>query len=192
MITLMYYQQMKFEMELRGYSLNTKKHYLSHVRLLESYLNKPLDQVSLEEIKQFLHHRIKNGFSYSNINISCNAFKVMFNRVLKRNWSDDVIVRPRRQKKLPYTLSKEEILSILNQIPNLKHKTILFTAYSAGLRISEILNLAVPDIDSKNMLIRVRCGKGGKDRFTILGAENLHMLRQYWRYISQKNSFFQA
>lgn len=65
-----YYEKMQFEMELRGYSPHTKKHYLSHVRLLESYLSKPLDQVSPEEIKLYLHHRIKNGTSYSNIDIS--------------------------------------------------------------------------------------------------------------------------
>lgn len=185
-----YYEKMQFEMELRGYSPHTKKHYLCHVRLLENYLSKPLDQVSPEEIKLYLHHRIKNGISYSNIGISCNAFKVLFNAVLKRNWSDDVIVRPKKRKKLPYILSKSEILSILEHIPNIKHKTILLTAYSSGLRISEVLNLAVSDIDSKQMLIKVRCGKGGKDRFTILGQENLNMLRHYWQFYRPKDLLF--
>ncbi|KFD40836.1 hypothetical protein HX99_05450 [Peptococcaceae bacterium SCADC1_2_3] len=89
------YEKMKFEMELRGYSQNTKKHYLNHVRLLERFCNKPLEQILSDEIKQYLHHRIKKGVSYSNIDISCNAFKVMFNSVLKRNWSDDIIIRPK-------------------------------------------------------------------------------------------------
>lgn len=185
-----YYEQMLFEMDLRGYSPQTKKHYLSHIRLLENYLNKPLDQVSPEEVKQYLHYRIKSGISYSSIDISCNAFKVLFNSVLLHNWSDDVIVRPKKQKKLPYTLSREEILSILDQVPNIKHKTILLTAYSAGLRLSEVLNLTVSDIDSKNMLIKVRCGKGGKDRFTILGTENLNMLREYWKLYKPKDLLF--
>ena len=185
-----YCEKMKFEMELRGYSQYTQKHYLSHVRLLEGFIGKPLDQVSPEEIKQYLHHRIKNGISYSNINISCNAFKVMFNSVLKRNWSDDIIVRPKRQKKLPYILSRDEILSIIDYIPNVKHQTILLTAYSSGLRISEVLNLAVSDIDSNNMLIRVRCGKGGKDRFTMLGEENLRILRHYWKLYKPKKLLF--
>lgn len=175
------YEAMKFEMELRGYSPNTQKHYLNHVKFLETYSGKPPIQISLDEIKQYLHYRIKRGISYSNINISCNAFKVMFNSVLGREWSDDVIVRPKKLKKLPYVLSKEEILSIMEHIPNLKHKTVLLTAYSAGLRISEVLNLKVSDIDSENMLLRVRCGKGGKDRFTVLGEENLMLLRKYWR-----------
>ncbi|MHB8172433.1 MAG: phage integrase N-terminal SAM-like domain-containing protein [Thermincolia bacterium] len=97
-------------MELRGYSPSTKKHYLSHIRLLEGYFNKPLDQLLPDEIKQYLHHRIKNGVSYSSIDISCNAFKVMFNHVLKRNWSDDVILRPKKRKKLPYILQKRNPL----------------------------------------------------------------------------------
>lgn len=181
---------MKFEMELRGYSQHTMKHYLSHVRLLEKYLCKPLDQVTPEEIKQFLHHRIKHGVSYSNVDISCNAFKVMFNSVQQRNWSDDVIVRPRKPKKLPYVLSRDEILSIMEHISNIKHKAILLTAYSSGLRISEVLNLAVSDIESKEMLIRVRCGKGGKDRFTVLGEENLRVLRLYWQLYKPKNLLF--
>ena len=93
----------------------------------------------------------------------------MFNSVLQRNWSNDVIIRPRKPKKLPYVLSTDEILSIMEYISNIKHKAILLTVYSSGLRISEVLNLVISDIDSKQMLIKVRCGKGGKDRFTLLG-----------------------
>jgi len=180
------YEKMKFELELRGYSSQTQKHYLNHVRLLERYWSKPPDQITPEEIKQYLHYRIKKGISYSNVDISCNAFKLMFNSVLNRNFSDDVIVRPKKPKKLPYLLARDEILSILEHINNLKHKTILLTVYSSGLRISEVLNLTCSDIDSKNMLIRVRGGKGGKDRFTILGQENLLMLRHYWKIYQPK------
>jgi integrase len=77
----------------------------------------------------------------------------MFNSILKRNWSDEVIVRPKKLKKLPYVLSKDEIILIMNHIPNVKHKNILLTAYSAGLRISEVLNLNILDIDSNKMLM---------------------------------------
>ncbi|MFZ3132578.1 MAG: tyrosine-type recombinase/integrase [Desulfosporosinus sp.] len=174
-------QSMKFEMALRGYSPQTQSHYLCHLRQLEKFANKPALQISTDELKQFLHHRIKLGISYSNINISCNAFKIFFNKVLSYNWSDDVIIRPKRPKSLPHVLSKDEILSIMDQVLYLKHKTILLTTYSSGLRISETLNLRISDIDSKNMLIRVNHGKGNKDRFTILSHENLKMLRLYWK-----------
>ncbi len=114
----------------------------------------------------------------------------MFNSVLNCNFSDEVIVQPKRLKKLPYVLSKEEILSILNHISSLKHRTILLTIYSSGLRISEVLNLSVADIDSVNMLIRVRGGKGGKDRFTILGRDNLLILRRYWSVYKPEGFLF--
>lgn len=186
----LHYEKMKQEMELRGYSPQTQKHYLNHVRLLENYWGKPPDLIEPEEIKQYLHYRIKKGISYSNISISCNAFKFMFNSVLYRSFSDEVIVRPKIKKKLPYVLSKNEILSILNHVSSLKHRTILLTIYSSGLRISEVLNLLGSDIDSDNMLIRVRGGKGGKDRFSILGRENLLLLRHYWKVYKPEGFLF--
>ena len=174
-------QKMFFEMELRGSSPQTKNHYLCQVKLLEKYANKPAPQLTPDELKQYLHYRIKSGLSYSSINISCNAFKLFFNKVLSYNWSDDVIIRPKRPKSLPHVLSYDEILSITDQVLNLKHKTILLTTYSSGLRISETLNLRISDIDSLAMLIRVNGGKGNKDRLTVLSHENLKTLRLYWK-----------
>lgn len=174
-------QKMQYEMELRTYAPSTQKHYLSQIRLLENYCDKSCPLISPDEIKQFLHHRIKSGISYSNVDIACNAFKVMFNSVLNRDWSDNVIVRPKKLKKLPSVLSLGEIGSILSHINNFKHKTILVTAYSAGLRISEVLNLKISDIDSANMRIKINNGKGNKDRFSILGQKNLSMLRHYYK-----------
>ena len=77
-----------------------------------------------------------------------------------------------------------------NTTPNVKHKAILLTAYSSGLRISEVLNLEISDIDSKNKLLRVRCGKGSKDRFTLLRQENLRLLRLYWKLYKPKVLLF--
>lgn len=183
-------QSMKFEMELRGYSIQTQNHYLSHLRVLEKHALKPAPEITPDELKQFLHFRIKSGISYSNINISCNAFKLFFNKVLDFNWSDAVIVRPKRPKSLPHVLSKAEILSILDQVVNLKHKVILLTTYSSGLRISETLNLHISDIDSKNMLLRVNQGKGNKDRLSLLSHENLKMLRLYWHHYRPTDLLF--
>lgn len=183
-------QKMKMEMELRGLSPQTQRHYLCHLRLLEKHLNKPAPEVTPDELKLYLYYRIKSGISYSNINISCNAFKLFFNKVLDFNWSDDVIVRPKRPKSLPYVLSQDEILTILQQVNNLKHRTILLTTYSSGLRISETLNLHVSDIDSENMLIRVNQGKGRKDRLTVLSLENLKQLRRYWKLYRPSDLLF--
>lgn len=98
----------------------------------------------------------------------------------------------RNIKKLPAVLSRDEILAILNSIENIKHRTVLLTAYSSSLRISEVLNLRLTDIDSKSKTIKVRGGKGGKDRFTILGEENLAALRHYWKLYSNRPKRKQA
>jgi len=174
-------QKMVFEMELRGYAQHTKDHYLGHLRLLEKHTDKSVTEITPDELKQYLHDRIQSGIGYSSINLSCSAFKLFFNQVLGYNWSDDVIIRPKKPKSLPHVLSKDEILSITDQVQNLKHKMILLTTYSSGLRISETLNLRISDIDSVAMLIRVNHGKGNKDRLTILSHENLKMLRLYWK-----------
>jgi len=174
-------QKMIFEMELRGYAQHTRDHYLGHLRLLEKHTNKSAPQITPDELRNYLHNRIQSGIGYSSITISCSAFKLFFNKVLDYNWSDDVIIRPKQPKSLPHVLSQDEILSITDQVRNLKHKTILLTTYSSGLRISETLNLRISDIDSVAMLIRVNHGKGNKDRLTILSHENLKMLRLYWK-----------
>jgi len=87
---------------------------------------------------------------------------------------------------LPSVLSKDEIKRIFDATPNLKHKTILMTIYSAGLRVSEASNLKVADIDSKNMQIIVRQGKGKKDRYTLLSKSNLEVLRKYFKVYKPK------
>ena len=182
--------KLRFELELRTYSPSTIRHYICQVKLLEEHYKKPCDLITSDEIKEYLHFRISSGISYSNVDISCNAFKIMFNTVLNRNWSDSVIVRPKKQQKLPCVLSKEEILSIINHVSNFKHRTILLTIYSSGIRISEALNLKISDIDSKSMRIKINSGKGNKDRYTILGQENLNLLRAYYKIFKPQSYLF--
>ncbi|HBP64730.1 MAG TPA: hypothetical protein DD730_10730, partial [Desulfosporosinus sp.] len=94
-------QKMIFEMELRGYAQHTKDHYLCHIKLLEKHTNKSVAEITPDELKQYLHDRIQSGIGYSSINLSCCAFKLFFNKVLGYNWSDDVIIRPKKPKSLP-------------------------------------------------------------------------------------------
>ncbi|GAB6155549.1 hypothetical protein JCM17380_43000 [Desulfosporosinus burensis] len=111
-------QKMIFEMELRGYAPNTLNHYLCHVKLLEKHTVKSTLEITSDELKQYLHDCIKSGIGYSSINISCDAFKLFFNKIHGYNWSNDVIIRPRRPKSLPHVLSQDEILSITDQVQN--------------------------------------------------------------------------
>ena len=175
-------EKMNKVMNLRGFASLTRKSYLSHLKLLFKYCNKPPEMITADDINEYLNSRINSGLSYFTIDLDCSVFKLFFNTVVKNhNWSDEDIIRPKLKKKLPAVLSREEVFTILNHIDNLKHRVILSTAYSSGLRISEVLNLKLCDIDSKNMIIKVRCGKGGKDRMTVLGEKNLDILREYWK-----------
>lgn len=102
------------------------------------------------------------------------------------------IDRPRREKTLPTVLSEEEIVGILNSIDNTKHKAIIMTIYSAGLRISEVISLKIKDIDSKRMQIRVEQSKGKKDRYTLLSTKALEILRQYFKVYKPKIWLFEG
>lgn len=112
-------------------------------------------------------------------NQSINAVKFYYERVVGGKRKIYMIDRPREESYLPEVLSTEEITKILNATENLKHKAILMTIYSAGLRIGEAINLKLKDIDSKRMQIRVEQGKGKKDRYTLLGNKTLEVLRKY-------------
>lgn len=91
------------------------------------------------------------------------------------------IKRPRKDKKLPVVLSKEEVAKIILSPDNIKHKAILMLVYSAGLRVGEVVKLKPEDIDSKRMLIHIKGAKGRKDRYTLLSEIALHTLKEYWK-----------
>jgi site-specific recombinase XerD len=91
------------------------------------------------------------------------------------------VKRPRKDKKLPAVLSKEEVAKILDSVDNIKHKAVLMLTYSAGLRVGEVVRLKPEDIDGKRMLIHIKGAKGRKDRYTLLSRTALEILRQYWR-----------
>ena len=102
------------------------------------------------------------------------------------------IDRPRKQEKLPVVLSVEEIKRIINSIENLKHRAIIITIYSGGLRISELLELKISDIQSDRGLILIRNAKGKKDRTTLLGIKTLDILREYYKEYNPKEYLFEG
>lgn len=117
--------------------------------------------------------------STSHQNQAINAIKFYFEKVKGGEKKYYHVDRPIREKALPEVLSEEEVSQILKCTRNLKHKAILMTIYSGGLRISELINLKIKDIDSERMQIRIEQGKGNKDRYTILSVKTLQILRKY-------------
>lgn len=116
----------------------------------------------------------------------CLCYEVFFNHVVKNNWSVKHIPFQKKRKNLPVVLSQEDVKSLLSVIENPKYLAIASTLYSSGLRLSECLNLKIEDLDSSNMVITVRNGKGHKDRVTILSERLLQILRDYYRKSSLK------
>jgi site-specific recombinase XerD len=167
--------------ELR-YSPNTLKTYTS---LFEEFINfhnkkdiNTLGQLEAIEFIRYLVSERKVSISYQNQAI--NAIKFYYERVLGGRRMTFYIDRPQKEHTLPTVLSKEEVQLILSIITNLKHKTMIMLTYSAGLRVSEVINLKIQDIDSQRKQIRVKQSKGKKDRYTLLSEKILILLRKYY------------
>lgn len=168
-------------MQTRNYSPRSITTYIHMLRSLEEYHNTSVDEISIDQVKDFLQYSIETRkVSVSYINQVISAVKILQQDVLGKQWESIKIKRPRRVKKLPVVLSKEEVRSMIATTRNLKHRVIIAVIYSAGLRISELISLRPSDIDSDRKQIRV-IGKGNKYRYTLLSENALDMLRIYWR-----------
>lgn len=173
---------MKMELELRGYSPKTVRNYLLHVQYLSQYFNTSPDKLNLNHIKQYLHHIISEKLSDSYVRCSYYSLKFFYENIISVSWNFGKAIPKHKPKKiLPVVLSVDEVNSILDAAPNLKHKAVLSLIYSSGLRLTEACHLRISDIDSKNMQVFISLGKGKKDRYTILSESCLKLLREYFK-----------
>jgi site-specific recombinase XerD len=179
--------------ELR-YSGNTIKTYRA---MFEEFINyypgfdiKDMDEKMIIEFLRYLVNERKVSISYQNQSI--NAIKFYYERILGGQRKVYLIERPRKEKKLPVVLNEEEVIRVINGITNIKHKAIVMLIYSSGLRLSELLNLRITDIDSKRMQIFVRQAKGRKDRYTLLSKKVLLVLRNYVKECRPKEWLFEG
>ncbi len=167
--------------------------YVKCVRNLQKFCGKPVTEVTENEIKAFLHHLIaKKKLAVSTVNMHNTALKFLYQKTLKRVWDSENLPRLKKPKKLPDILTKEEVQSLFDVTDNLKHRCVLMTVYGSGLRLSEIVGLKVSDIDSRNMRIFIRQGKGKKDRYAILSQKSLEILREYWKVYKPKDWLFEG
>jgi len=174
--------KMQGDMELRGFSKPTQQAYLREVRNFVRHFKKPPEELGEKEVKEYLLHLVRDRkISQSTLKQYYSGLRFLYKITLKRDWVVDKIPYPKQTTKLPVILDKTEVQSLLSATENIKHKAILMLTYSAGLRVSETAHLAVSDIDSTRMLIHVRQGKGGRDRYSVLSRVALENLRQYWK-----------
>ena len=181
-------KKMKEDMNMRNFSKYTYDSYLGKTRdIMRYYGEKQLEEVTTEELREFLLKYLKEERKLSDrsINYYNSVIRFIYEVVLDKLLNKKQLPM-RKQKKTVYkVLTKEELSAFFNVCDNFKFKTIFMLVYGSGLRIGEVANLRVEDIDGKNMRIFVREGKGNKERYTILPKQSLEMLREYWRKYRQ-------
>jgi len=175
---------------LKHYSTSTIASYKNMFSVfLSKFMDRNLKEITKEEIEGFVYQMInKHKISISYQNQLINAIKAYYEHVLKMPREYYEIERPKTNKSIPNVLGKQEVFSIINQPNNLKHKAILWTIYSAGLRISEVVNLRIVDIHSEEGYIFVKNSKGKRDRKTVLSPYLIDLLRAY--YVAFKPSYW--
>lgn len=167
---------------VKTYSNETIKSYCnSFHQLLRVLGTRNVQDLSKEQLHAYLLWLLeKRKYSETALNTAINALKFFYEQVLGRDKEFYDLPRPKMPKKLPDVLAKEEMTNIIKSIGNLKHRAIIMTAYSAGLRASEIVNLRIRNIDKWRMTIKVECGKGKKDRYVPYSPMLQEVLRQYY------------
>jgi site-specific recombinase XerD len=176
-----YVEKFTQELDLRGVSYNTKKTYLKVLKCFLQFISKPPEELDSNDIKNYQYNLLKvKKLNPKTINQHTSGILFFYQKVLNKYYHPQMLTRMKEQKIIPTILTKDEIKKMLAVTSDLKYKSILMTMYSAGLRVSEVINLKVTDIDSKRMVIIVRNGKGGNDRQAILSPILLECLRRYW------------
>jgi integrase/recombinase XerD len=174
-------QRMIEDLQLRGLSARTQEIYVRAVRQLAEHYHKSPDCITEEELRDyFLYLKNVKHYSRSASTIALCGIKFFFDHTLNRDWTTLSFVRAPREKKLPVILSLEEVRRLLACVRLPRYRVCLSTIYACGLRLQEGTHLQVRDIDSARMLVHVRHGKGGKDRYVPLPQRTLERLRQYW------------
>lgn len=188
------FQQFQQLLVLKGYSPNTFRTYTNEfhhlLRLLKTVSVSTLEK---KHVTSYLLWLIKKrGYSEQHVHTAVNALKFYFEHVEGRAKEFYDLPRPKKPQKLPSVLAEEEVIELIRKTENLKHRALLMTSYSAGLRVSELISLKITDIDSRRMMLHIRGGKGKKDRMVPLSQKLLLTLREYFRQFRPKQYLFET
>ncbi len=179
------------ELQRRNYSQTTAVAYVGAIRRFAEHFHRAPDQLNSDHIREYQLYLVQERKLHPrSIRLQVSALRFFFRRVLKRPISRDDLPLPRLlRRQIPIVLSPEEVRRMIDATPNLRHRTILMTLYSTGIRCSELCHLRVEDIDKERMVVRIRLGKGGKDREVPLSPKLLEQLRTYYRSVRRRNGW---
>ncbi len=179
---------------LKNYSTRTVQVYISGLQIFIRYIQEnEVDDVTPQVLDDFFKFSATEiGYGYSMMKQLLASVKFLYHEVLNKSIDFDFNIKMKKPSTIPEVLSIEEVQRFLNTFKNLKHKAIFTLCYSAGLRLSEILNLRISDIDSERMQIRISNAKGKKDRYTLLAPNVLDLLRIYVKEYKPKEYLFEG
>ncbi len=177
---------------LKNFSAATRTSYLRTLREFDRYRRKQniRGRYGQEQAQRYLVSRIKAGKSWSTINADYSALRKYFREVGGLAWDIKKVPRPRKERILPEILSEQEVVKIIEHARTYKHQVFLTFIYGTGLRLSEALNMELTDINGDRLQIRVRKGKGGKDRYVHIPECLLLLLRDYYRRVRPQKYLF--
>ena len=175
-------KKMSQDMNMRNFSHYTYDFYIRKTKEMIKYFNKPMEEVTIEELRDYLykHLLLERKLSDKTVNHYNSVIRFIYEVTLDKLINKKQIPMRKLKKKVYKVLTKEELSTFFKCVDNFKFRTIFMLIYGSGLRIGEVVNLHISDIDSKNMRVFVREGKGNKERYTILPKVSLEMLRKYW------------
>lgn len=180
------------EMRLRNYSKRSIQAYKNAVTQIYSYFHHtPLRDISRDQLREYFLSRQEKGYTSQTIAQQMSVVNFVYRSLYKKN-DFEPFRHPKRSKRLPVVLTREEIQRVLGSVSNKKHKTMLGIAYAAGLRVSEVINLRVNDIDCGELTVIVRQGKGKKDRISVLSSKLISDVYQLTREKSGSAYVFES
>src|SRR6476659_4043869 len=178
------------DMTVRNLSPATQRSYVHAVAKFGRFFGRSPECLDLEDVRAFQVHLVAGGMSWPALNQTVCALRFLYGVTLGRPDLPERIPHAREPQKLPVVLGADEVVRFLEAVPSLKCRAALTTPYAAGLRASEVTSLKVANVDSSRMVIRIEQGKGGKDRYVMLSAQLLGILRTYWRLARPQHWLF--
>lgn len=173
-------QRMLDEMALRAFTDKTQSDYIRHIKTFTVFIGRSPDTATADDLLAFQAHLRQSGVQPPTMNSCVSALRFFFKYACDEPDLGRYLRIVKQAQKLPIVLTQEEAARLMEAAPGPKYKAVFGTAYGAGLRVSEVANLKVSDIDSTRMLLRVEQGKGAKDRNAMLSPRLLQLLREWW------------
>jgi site-specific recombinase XerD len=175
---------MREGLELRGCRPNTVATYLGCARRYAAHFGRSPAELGAEEVRTFLVHLMRERrLSWSSQRVYVAALRVLYTEALGRSEDVHWLRSPKGSPRLPQVLGGSEVRRVLRAVKSLRYRAVLMTCYAAGLRVTEACAVRVDDIDSRRMVLRIRDGKGGRERYVMLSRRLLSFLRRYWRKV---------